>query len=715
MSEAHTREIEQERARLANTLVVVQRQLDLLLANEEKLEAEISFLLKHYTHDSVDMFDQLVVGHDLQRSAKTRIKNHMRALGKPYFARIDFADDETPRKAYYIGKHAVMNDATLEPDVIDWRAPVSTLYYEGVLGPCSYEAPEERTYTVELSLKRQFDITDAQLLSYYDVDLVANDELLQKVLNTPGAARLKEVVSTIQGEQNHIIRRTPWRHMVVQGVAGSGKTTVALHRIAYVVFNYEDRLPPERFLIIGPNKFFLNYISNVLPDLGVEAVKQVTYEEVYNYLTEDEQRIAPSLALADDVSNSIHTQALKQAISFKGSMAMKPLLDAVLAQAEWDVVKKDIVVDGVMIFTMAEQRAILAEFPHLPLAWRCLEINKYITKKVQQSTDAILSNVMQSLVDQAYGEDRDIELDKRCAIHMRNAVKTSLYKPYTGNAQRMYWALLKSSGFQQTAEAQASPEAFKAITQRALQCRRDKSLDKSDIASVLYLHHGLQGFPEASALKQIIIDEAQDVSPFAVFVLKTIAKNAFFTLLGDVCQGIFDWEGITDWQATQDVLGDSDFFTLDKSYRSTMEIMAQANKVLTRIGDGRYRAECVERHGQAVAQLRCKQSELPDMIVSAVTAAQQRGMNTVAIVGRTAAQCAALYTALQQQLPSITLITGADTDYHGGVSVLPVYLAKGMEFDTVILADVDALERDLKMMYVALTRALSELVMVRVE
>ena len=220
---------------------------------------------------------------------------------KPYFARIDFQHEkDSTEEELYIGKTNI-TDEDNNIIVIDWRAPISTLYYDSNIGKSTYKAPEG-IIKGELLLKRQYEIDNRKLISYQDVDTVSNDEILKPYLGVNANNRLKNIIATIQSEQNEIIREQLHKNIIIQGVAGSGKTTVALHRIAYLVYNNIDNIKPEEYLVIGPNKFFVNYISGVLPDLDVNNVSQLTYEEIVKdlikeefILISDEQKIKKSI------------------------------------------------------------------------------------------------------------------------------------------------------------------------------------------------------------------------------------------------------------------------------------------------------------------------------------------------------------------------------------------------------------------------------------
>ena len=268
---------------------VEQERLTLTKSHIEKTLKNVEAYRRQYKENIKDAMSEL----DTQESSQNYInvmvntqfveianKNYdklVKALKKPYFARIDFREKGSEKdEQFYIGKTSILKDNEFTPLVVDWRAPVSNLYYEGRLGTTTYES-EGEMYEGELLLKRQITIEDGHLVNIIDVDITTNDAFLQASLEASADQRLKDIASTIQAEQNRVIRASMRRPLIVQGAAGSGKTTIALHRIAYFIYTYEKSFNPENFLIIAPNRLFINYISEVLPELGVEKVKQTTY------------------------------------------------------------------------------------------------------------------------------------------------------------------------------------------------------------------------------------------------------------------------------------------------------------------------------------------------------------------------------------------------------------------------------------------------------
>ena len=213
------------------------------------------------------------VNQDLRRAEQAR--------KKPYFGRIDFRDKKLKKdEVYYIGR-SVIADNPAEPEVIDWRAPIASVYYDAALGDVSYSVKGEGKYDITLSRKRTYEIENDELKDFYDSDVVANDDLLTKYLARNKKAVLGEIIATIQQEQNEVIRKKPQHNMIAQGAAGSGKTTVAMHRISYILYNYEQEFAPEDFYIVGSNQVLLTYITGVLPELNVYGVSQMTMEQLF--------------------------------------------------------------------------------------------------------------------------------------------------------------------------------------------------------------------------------------------------------------------------------------------------------------------------------------------------------------------------------------------------------------------------------------------------
>ena len=226
----------------------------------------------------------MAAGQNILEHTQNALRKNRAALSKTYFGRIDYYDETyRSQECCYIGKNGITRNQT-DVVVVDWRAPVSSVYYENEIGQGSYDVPEASRISIDLQKKRTYDISDGKLLGFYDNDVAANDELLVKYLSQNKEAVLGDIIATIQKEQNLIIRDSPFKNIIVQGVAGSGKTTVALHRISYLLYNYEDRYKPSEFCIVGSSDMLLNYISSGLPELDVNHVEQMRMDLFIPYL-----------------------------------------------------------------------------------------------------------------------------------------------------------------------------------------------------------------------------------------------------------------------------------------------------------------------------------------------------------------------------------------------------------------------------------------------
>ena len=311
-----------------------------VLEEEKLIEEELRKSDMNYT------MEDIAKGEVLLTRVK-KLENIKKIKNVPYFARMDFKEENRDLEKLYIGKISILDNKTAEPIIVDWRAPISNLYYEGKIGSAEYECLGKKIKG-DILLKRQYIIEKKQLKKYIDINVTGNDELLQNALEEKADDRLKNIVATIQDEQNKIIRAKINSPLIVQGVAGSGKTTIALHRIAYLIYNYEKEFKPEEFMIIAPTKFFLNYISNILPDLGVNNVKQCTFEDFAYDVIGKKLKISDSnekLVIIvnkefDDINKGKIDIMIKEA-KYKSSIKFKKIVDDYLLQIENNYIPKN--------------------------------------------------------------------------------------------------------------------------------------------------------------------------------------------------------------------------------------------------------------------------------------------------------------------------------------------------------------------------------------
>ena len=709
----------------------------------KKSEDRLQEGFEEYDYDD-DYKDEFMKATLIERY-KQRIRNLKTIRPNPYFARVDFVENgNSKRDAFYLGKETVTDMKSLEQVVVDWRAPVADLYYEGRLGKAEYDCPEGKIEG-EIKLKRQYVFKDGELNDLMDIDITTNDEMLQPFLAVNSDTRLKNIVSTIQAEQNRIIRADMWKPLIVQGVAGSGKTTIALHRIAYLIYNCGNEFYPEEFLIIAPNKFFLNYISNVLPDLGVERVSQMTYEEiafeVIGKVYEIEDPNYKHSILIDNNKNErqrIQAEIMEQATAFKASIRFKNLIDEYIYEVEKRFVP-DIDFDafGRTFMTKDEIHSLFyREYSYLPLTRRIEEIKKHMINKLKNSQVDIINEIeeeakyqvsrakfendnveiQRALIRQIY-DDRDRKL-KEASKDLKRYVN-DYFKDNKVLEPIGYYKEFLDVYFKRLVGKRLPEQQVDYIINSFQTAQRKGKIEMEDLAPLMYICYKVHGVRTKFELKHIVVDEAQDFSEIQFYVFKKILKSNSMTILGDLSQGIYYYRGTNNWKKTMDIVfeGDTDlqYLTLQKTYRTTAQIMDMANVVISHIQDklGCPLGEPVMKNGEPVSlQQFDTEEEMVNKIKERLKEFEKKDFKNIAIICKTVGDCLVMEKALGRK--DIHLISDKDSEYNGGISIVPSYLSKGLEFDAVIITSCDdfnytSSEVDTKLLYVCMTRAMNTL------
>lgn len=607
--------------------------------------------------------------YDAMLEEKFRLENEINSIEKakrnPYFARIDFESKNHFDKCY-IGKKGV-SDYDNNVITVDWRAPISSLYYDSNIGECEYKAPEG-IIKGNLLLKRQYTIENSKLINFNDVDTVSNDELLKPYLSVSADNRLKNIVSTIQSEQNKIIRESMGKNLVIQGVAGSGKTTVALHRIAYLVYNNRNLFKPSDYMVIGPNKFFVSYISNILPDLDVNGVTQNTLDELFlNYIKED-FKINNSLGIIKEKDEVAH---------YKVSMDMKKTIDEYFKNLEL-LPDEDFIVEGIKVLDKSFIKTIYDE------------INKNTFKSVKSRINRLILllekyiNENFSNISKKYIKN---EISQKTIENFKNNINNYLKKYFdvlNKKSKIIYVEILKKLDFD-----------YDNIVKN--------KINIEDIPSLIYIKYKLSGSSEFDNYKHIVIDEAQDYGEFTFYALNKLFKNSSFSIYGDLAQSLYSYRSIDDWECLEKIFNNFEILKLNKSYRTTIEIMEAANKIndILKLDQ----AIPVIRHGDEV--------EYTDKSVITLVNDLRDKYNTIAVITKTQDEANNLYEELKDKI-EINLINSNNLNYNSNINVLPSYLSKGLEFDSVIIVGKEKFQQDsildMKLLYVSMTRALHKLI-----
>ena len=660
-------------------------------------------------------------------------RNLSLAALKPYFTRVDFKELSGDAFTYYIGKYGVVHSRTLDVHVVDWRSPVANLYYSGQVGPMHYVAPDGEVRG-ELTLKRQFGIENSELKTIFDTDVVSQDAYLQSVLGAMTGDRLREIVTTIQAEQNFVIRHPPDQPLVVQGVAGSGKTTIALHRVAYLLYSCQERMMPQHMLILAPNPLFLNYISGVLPDLGVERVWQTTFAQL---MTDWLDGALPRLKSADTLSSRAAMDETQRAAQrrtgrLKGSLELgRRASEFMDAYEERFVPEGEIKFGPVVLYTHEQlRRFILEDVKPFPLARRLEEFKKQLKRRTKDAQTQVIAwlndecdrraqQLKLMLPDGAARRERLTRLYDSRDQRLKQTKEAGY--PFRQKTLKRWPALSLTQCYRQL-WTQLGQEATYADTARETIAQLDEGyVTPEDIAPMALIAMRLFEL-ERLDIRHTVIDEAQDFSPLEFELLRRVSGNRSFTIVGDLMQGVNSWRGINDWaELTEGVFeGRATAHHLVTSYRSTVEIMNLALRVArNRPVPGQKEAQPVLRHGdEPMIVIVDDAKQQQRQIAGTISEWMRQGMTTVAVIVRDMAQAKHIKKALPDSLGA-TILDITKPEYQGGVLIAPASSVKGLEFDGVIMADVSResfpdTELDARLLYVCLTRPLHKLLCVAI-
>ncbi|MFM9279208.1 HelD family protein [Paenibacillus jiagnxiensis] len=657
-------------------------------------------------------------GHDfteqaLEAGREERRQTLTKGLQEPYFGRLDFEEQgKGERKPLYIGKVGVDREEVGEyPLVIDWRAPVASLFYSFTGGEdiASYEAPEGLIEGL-VYLKRNVVIRKQILERVADTynresdDPAVSDEFLVYRLGENKDNRLRDIVSTIQAEQDQIIRAERGKALVIQGVAGSGKTTVALHRLAFLLYQYKEQVSAEKMIIFAPNHMFLDYISDVLPELGVGSIQQRTFNDWAFGILDTDLQLAPA---EDALQTWFESGAARPEVNettpgrFKGSLAFMRLLEKYVQQLEpLSVPEGDFSPwDGAVLSRNEILHWFNEEYKHYPLAKRTERVLARIHRWIEMELKKPASSTVLKEQKKKAGQ-REKAYAKKWPQFEAITIYKQLFQAVKGPA-------LPSSIMEEI--------PVHVLKGTAADLKKNV-LREEDLPALVYLHILTHDIDSGSRFDHVVIDEAQDFSPFHTALLDLFVKGHSFTILGDLSQGIHAYKGVQSWDEVSSLFdsGDTGYFALTRSYRSTLEIIEFANVILEKGVRSGITAVPVFRSGDPVRVLPYGPQGRKEHLLSALRELSAKEYRTVSVLTRTLQEAEELHAYFTEQGIDIHLIDGSMKQYEGGLSVLPVYLSKGLEFDGVIVADADdqhyaADAMDAKLLYVGCTRALHEL------
>lgn len=712
---------------------------EIFLEEKQKLEE----IVKKISTEEMSIEQSLSssnMNYDLENIAKAnvlqaqvkKLEDIKKIKDKPYFARMDFKEDARKLEKFYIGKISLLDNKTAYPIIVDWRAPIANLYYEGKIGKAEYECLGEKIRG-EIFLKRQYIIENQELKKYVDINVTGNDELLQSALEEKADDRLKNIVATIQDEQNKIIRADMNAPLIVQGVAGSGKTTIALHRIAYLIYNYEKQFRPEEFMIIAPTRFFLNYISNILPDLGVNDVKQCTFEDfAYDVIgkklkiSDNNEKLVIIVNKEFDEINKGKIDIMIDESKFKASINFKKIIDEYLVDVENNYIpKKDFMFMNHIIMKYNEIDYLFKHtYRMYNFSFRINEIEKNMVAKLNKSAIAIIDEIKKersNRIKDLVGEERVAiydEYDK--IIKLLEKGQKKIVKQYINQISKRDCVDYYKDFIQNYMIP--SNEVIEYLKNNTMKNLEKNEISFEDLAPLMYIQTKIFGIKEKCKIKHVVIDEAQDYGEFQFDVLKTILNSNSMTILGDIAQGVHYYRGIENWKRFIDVEFSNTktvYTTLQKTYRTTKEIMDIANSVINKLPD--YEKEyivlgepVINRQNSITIQKNTSEEELIKNINNKIKNHLSNGYKSIAIIAKDMKECEHIEKKILKLRNDVKLIRGKDSEYNAGISIVPSYLAKGLEFDCVIISDASKNKYtesslDIKLLYVTITRAMSKL------
>ncbi|MBO4887773.1 MAG: AAA family ATPase [Firmicutes bacterium] len=615
----------------------------------------------------------------------------------PYFGMIDYLDKSLDNEefCYYIGRSGLSRKG--EPVILDWRTPAASLFYQQRLGEMVFRAPAGNR-EVDLKHRRQYIIKKGELKGMFDSEIDIKDDILQMVLSGSAGNRLKEVIATIQKEQDDIIREPLENNVILNGVAGCGKTTIVLHRIAYLLYNYRKQLN-NNVLIIGPNELFMDYISEVLPDLGEKDTSfQFTVKELATRLVRPKKECLKTRDYYERMLTGRDKSFLREA-QYKSSLTFKADLDKAFKDyEEAQKATEDLVFQNQVVMSAEERNQMFFKTQaRLPYIRRCEKIKRTIRARVRDIRNDTLRRL------KAAYRGKINEAKKQGNFYLANDLELEMVDVLHQYFEEVYAFIKKIRTLYDLPEV----EDWYA---KATKAREDKIWTEDDLIGLLYIKTKLEG-KGCYPIRHLVIDEAQDISIFGFFVLRAVTGADSYTVVGDVRQKIKgnahnsmmdNWEKVLSKDEREKIK----YYELDLSYRSTKEIIEYSRNLLKY--DNQMRA--VDRSGEPVKHLTfLNPLKLGDMIVDEAKELIDAGMERVAVLCQTIAEAKTLYSLVKDKIDCRLVSTEKDaTDSQ--LLIMPVYFAKGLEFDGVIAVEASKPKEDGLLSYILCTRALHRLV-----
>ncbi len=647
--------------------------------------------------------------------------NKLRRMKKaPYFARIDFDEKEFGEESFYIGMGKLAEDDFSNVQIYDWRSPVCSMFYNYEVGQASYECPAG-IIEGNMTLKRQFKIANGIIEYMFDSGLKINDEVLQEILGKSTDDKMKTIVTSIQKEQDQLIRDESHQVLMIQGAAGSGKTSIALHRIAYILYRHRHNIDAKNMVIFSPNDLFNDYISDVLPELGEENVNLTTFSE-YLVTFLDHSKVENWNSQMEHILSvdSEKNLARKAAIKFKSSEAFIRILKAYVSHLKSEGFGfTDIVYEGQVLMSAKDLKKLYRKNQEILSPKQSLN---RIQLRLHKMLDPLIRAKKKALKDSYERSDEvmfDEEKEERLKQDVREAfsdTRSQINRITRFDVKWLYRNLFSFLWLQKKINHN------KSICNKKMADYTVRHLDSGylfyeDALAIAWLKGELEGVVDTSQIKHVVIDEAQDYSQLQYEIFNQLFPKATFTLLGDVNQSVNPYLRMGNYVDISHVFEDRSLarVTLQRSYRSSKEIASFCSALLPYEDKTIY----LDRAGSAPRIRACiDDEEMFLKVIQSISSLQASGYHSIAVISKTEKSARWLFGHLENRT-ALSLISRSDSEYKQGTVVVPSYLAKGLEFDAVIVCCnsrsnyVEEDERNL--FYTVCSRAMHELDIIYVD
>lgn len=691
----------QEENKLNEVLDILNKEILKYLERRKTVTSYIIDARKKYIEEYKDDEDQVIdyfdhenfVKEEAYKTIDKRLMEFTKLKESPYFGKVTFKEDDEIPEDIYIGRYGLTLENAFEPLIVDWRAPIASLFYKSTLGESSYNPPAGEV-KADIISRKQLIIKKGQLQGVFDSAVDVKDEILQMVLTKNSSDKLKDIVMTIQKEQDEIIREDRNKVIVVNGVAGSGKTTIALHRISYLLYNFRKQFG-DKVLIFGPNDVFMDYIAQVLPSLGEGGINQTTFENfAKKELSLECENIKSFGSYIEDAMNG-NEEALKE-YKYKSSKEFVNLLNFNIDKLNNEYFKiQPVKFNGEEIVSADEIKELFTGYyKDMPLFRRSEKIRRILISKIKDKRDMEVYKINSDIKEKIKNLPEDqIDIEKTNLQFLRRIkIREIIREVINSRAQLDSWL-----------QSESVVDLYKRITDT-------KNLGYMDLAGILYLMVKLQGLKVKNEIKHIVIDEAQDYSFIQFEIIKEMTGCKSYTIVGDSNQRLIQTDDEPAMLNLNTIFEDLDVqvkeYSLNKSYRSTQEIMEYANKFLHED-----RIVPLVRSGEPIIEEDVEtKDEFIDTLLSIIDDYEEEGHENIAVIFKGKDELKQ-YAHLIKERINVQSLDNEDLLYKGGKVLIPAYLAKGLEFDGVIVVENGEIEPLLK--YIMCTRALHRLSVIR--